>query len=49
LRIGRRFAEAVIRAAREGKLLYQDAYQLTGLYGKNFDQYEHSLMKSGAT
>lgn len=49
LRIGRRFAEAVIRAAREGKLLYQDAYQLTGLYGKTFEQYEHSLIIGGAT
>jgi Zn-dependent peptidase ImmA (M78 family) len=49
LRIGRRFAEAVMRAAREGKLLYQDAYKLTGLYGKTFEQYEHSLITSGAT
>jgi Zn-dependent peptidase ImmA (M78 family) len=49
LRIGRRFAEVVIRAAREGKLLYQDAYQLTGLYGKTFEQYAHSLINGGAT
>jgi Zn-dependent peptidase ImmA (M78 family) len=44
LRIGRRFAEAVVRAARESKLLYRDAYQLTGLYGKTFDIYAQSLI-----
>ena len=49
LRIGRRFAEAVIRAAREGKLLYRDAYQLTGLYGKTFEQYAHSIINGEAT
>ncbi len=38
-RIGRRFAEAVVRAAKEGRLLYNEAFQLTGLYGKTFDQY----------
>ena len=42
-RIGRRFAETVVRAAREGKLLYRDAYQLTGLYGSVFDRYAESL------
>ena len=35
LRAGRRFGETVVRAAREGKLLYRDAYRLTGLHGKN--------------
>lgn len=39
LRIGRRFATYVIRCAREGKLLYSDAYKLTGLYGKTFENY----------
>lgn len=38
-RIGRRFAVAVVRAAKEGRLLYNEAYQLTGLYGKTFDRY----------
>ena len=46
---GRCFAEIVVRAAREGKLLYRDAYQLTGLYGKTFEQYAHYLINSGAT
>jgi len=39
VRVGRRFAEAVIRAAREGSLLYRDAYHLTGLSGKTFDEF----------
>jgi Zn-dependent peptidase ImmA (M78 family) len=43
LRVGRRFAYAVVRAAKEGKLLYAEAYQLTGLYGKTFDRYASSL------
>jgi Zn-dependent peptidase ImmA (M78 family) len=47
-RIGRRFAETVVRAAREGKLLYRDAYQLTGLYGSTFDRYAESLSFGGA-
>lgn len=47
LRVGRRFASVVVRAAREGKLLYSEAYQLTGLYGKTFDKYAASLDKGG--
>lgn len=35
-RIGPRFAAAVARAAKEGRLLYRDAYSLTGLTGKSF-------------
>lgn len=46
-RIGRRFAETVVRATREGKLLYRDAYQLTGLYGSTFDRYAESLSFRG--
>jgi len=44
LRIGRRFAAAVVRATKEGKLLYSDAYRLTGLYGKTFHQYADYLL-----
>jgi len=44
LRIGRRFAEAVVRATREGSLLYHHAYQLTGLYGETFDRYVSQLL-----
>lgn len=43
LRVGRRFATAVVWAAREGKLLYSEAYKLTGLYGKSFDSYASYL------
>lgn len=45
VRIGKRFAYAVVRAAREGRLLYRDAYQLTGLNGKTFDCYAKFLTK----
>jgi Zn-dependent peptidase ImmA (M78 family) len=43
LRVGYRFASAVARAAKEGKILYSEAYRLTGLYGKTFDRYVTSL------
>jgi hypothetical protein len=43
VRVGYRFGGAVIRAARAGKLLYQDAYRLTGLYGRTFDQFAQEL------
>ena len=38
-RVGERFAMEVLRAAKEGRLPYRDAYQLTGLYGRTFDRY----------
>jgi len=47
LRLGRTFASAVIQAATEGKLLYADAYKLTGLYGKSFDRYAADLKIRG--
>ncbi|MBI2516989.1 MAG: ImmA/IrrE family metallo-endopeptidase [Opitutae bacterium] len=43
VRIGRRFGEAVVRAAKEGRLLFTEAYRLTGLYGATFDQYAEAL------
>jgi len=48
LRVGRRFTSAVVRAAKEGKLLYSEAYRLTGLYGKTFDRYAAHLGIGGA-
>jgi Zn-dependent peptidase ImmA (M78 family) len=47
LRVGRRFASTVARAAIEGKLLYSEAYRLTGLYGKTFDSYVNYLRIGG--
>lgn len=46
-RIGRRFAHTILRAVSEGKLLYNDAYKLTGLYGKTFDRYMASSKIGG--
>jgi Zn-dependent peptidase ImmA (M78 family) len=43
LRLGRRFAETVVRAVREGKLLYRDAYRLTSLHGRTFERYARFL------
>lgn len=48
LRIGRRFAEAVVRATKEGRLLYGEAFRLTGLYGRTFDRYAESLFGRAA-
>lgn len=45
VRLGKRFAYAVIRAAREGRLLYRDAYQLTDLRGDTFDRYADRLIQ----
>ncbi len=42
-RIGRRFAESIIIATKEGSLLYSEAYRLTGLRGKTFDEFAHSI------
>lgn len=43
VRLGRRFARIVAQAAREGRLLYRDAYHLTGLHGATFDRYANSV------
>jgi len=43
MRLGRRFAETVVRAAVEGHLLYRDAYQLTGLNSETFDRYSEGF------
>lgn len=47
LRVGRLFASTVINAVREGKLLYSDAYKLTGLYGNTFDKYAEHIGMGG--
>lgn len=43
-RIGRGFANTVIRAVKEGRLLYTEAYRLTDLYGKTFEEYSGELL-----
>ena len=48
-RVGRPFATAVIQATREGNLLYSEAYRLTGLYGKTFEEYAALIEKGGST
>ena len=37
-RIGPRFAAAVVRASKEGRVTYREAYSLTGLSGDAFDR-----------
>lgn len=46
-RIGRLFGETVVRAVKEDKLLYSDAYRLTGLYGRTFERFADSLGTEG--
>ena len=43
VRIGGLFGGAVVQATLEGRLLYRDAYRLTGLKGKTFDNYVAQL------
>ena len=43
-RIGRPFADAIARAAKGDRLLYSEAYRLTGLKGQTFDKY---ILKMG--
>lgn len=39
VRLGKRFPAAVFSAAKEGRLAYRDAYQLTGLSGATYDRF----------
>lgn len=43
VRIGERFGAAVARATKEGRLLYRDAYRLTGLSGDTFNKFAESV------
>lgn len=45
VRLGRRFAFAVVRAVREGRLLYREAYSLTDLKGETFNRYASLLLQ----
>jgi Zn-dependent peptidase ImmA (M78 family) len=42
-RVGKHFFRQVSIAAKAGKLLYTDAYKLTGLYGKTFSHFENEF------
>jgi Zn-dependent peptidase ImmA (M78 family) len=44
-RLGRRFASAVVRAVREGRMLYRDAYRLTDLKGETFNHYANLVLQ----
>ena len=46
-RIGRPFASAVGRATQSGRMLYRDAYNLTGLQGPTFDKYIQKVNREG--
>ena len=47
LRVGHKFARAVLRAVKEGKLLYREAYDLTGLHGQTFEKFASGLDRPG--
>lgn len=42
-RVGRDFAIRVIRAAKEGRMGFKEAYELTGLHGGTFQRYARRL------
>jgi len=47
-RIGPKFSEALISQVKEGKTLYREAYKLTGISGKTFDNFvKHREGKGG--
>jgi Zn-dependent peptidase ImmA (M78 family) len=43
VRLGNRFGEAVVSAAKEHRITYSEAYDLTRLYGDSFDNYANRL------
>ncbi|MFQ3614271.1 MAG: XRE family transcriptional regulator [Cyanobacteriota bacterium] len=47
VRIGNLFGTAVIRAVREGRLTYREAYSLTNLKSKSFDQFVEKIEARG--
>ncbi len=42
-RVGRLFTSCLIRAAKEGRVSFKDAYDLTGLYAGTFQRYARKL------
>lgn len=47
IRLSRRFSRIVITAAKEGSLLYREAYKLTGLNDKTFPEFAKRLNSGG--
>lgn len=47
VRVGELFGTTVAQAVREGKLLYTEAYELTGMRGKTYDKFVSQLPGSG--
>lgn len=45
VRLGRRFSSAIARAAKEGRITYQDAYRLTGMKGDTFRAYSEIVLQ----
>jgi Zn-dependent peptidase ImmA (M78 family) len=45
VRLGRRFASILVRAVREGRIPYRDAYRLTDLRGETFKQYAELVLE----
>jgi Zn-dependent peptidase ImmA (M78 family) len=43
VRLGKRFALAVVHAAQEGRIPYREAYSLTGMWGQTFDKFVTEL------
>jgi Zn-dependent peptidase ImmA (M78 family) len=45
IRLGQRFSFSVVRAVREGRMLYRDAFRLTGLKGETFNRYADAILQ----
>jgi hypothetical protein len=46
-RIGHPFAGAIARAVKSGRMLYHEAYNLTGLKGQTFDRFILKIQREG--
>jgi Zn-dependent peptidase ImmA (M78 family) len=42
-RVGRRYGRLVIEAAKQGRIVYQEAFKLLDMHGKTFDRYAEQL------
>ena len=47
VRLGQRFPAAIIAAVRSGRLLHRDAFRLTDLHGKTFNNYANIFSQKG--